>query len=150
MGWVNPHITRKVWENTKIQKLRVSYMFHMKQKAIKFPKHGISEFLYHGSSMVKNRQFPHCTYLSDLELMKTLNVWESKNSHNLEMFCGKPYHFQVVVFWGNMGIFFPSSCKIDGKGSGGIFLVNTYNTQNMGNLNLHIKERYGKAQTFWS
>ena len=115
MGWVNPHITRKVWENTKIQKLRVSYMFHMKQKAIQFPKHGISEFLYHGSSMGKNRQFPRYTYLSDLELMKTLNVWESTNSHNLEMFCGKPYHFQVVVFWGNMGIFFPSSCKIDGN-----------------------------------
>ena len=28
----------------------------------------------------------------------TPNVWESTNSHEMETFCGKPYHSQVVGF----------------------------------------------------
>ena len=47
-------------------------------------------------------------YPTDLELMKTHaipNVWECTNSHNMEIFCGKPYHSQVVGFWRNLGIF---------------------------------------------
>ena len=47
-------------------------------------------------------------YPTDLKLMKTHaipSVWECTNSHNLEIFCGKPYHSQVVGFWRNLGIF---------------------------------------------
>ena len=57
-------------------------------------------------------------YLTDLELMKThaiLHVWECTNSHNMEVFCGKLYHSQALGFWGDLGIFFPSSWKIDGN-----------------------------------
>ena len=34
----------KLFEKTNIQKLRVSEMFHMKQKSMQFQKHGMSEF----------------------------------------------------------------------------------------------------------
>ena len=40
-------------------------------------------------------------YLTDLELMRTHaipNVSECAISHNMEMFCGKPYPSQAVVF----------------------------------------------------
>ena len=43
-------------------------------------------------------------YFADLELMWTHaipNVWECTNSHKMEIFCGKPYHFKDVGFWGN-------------------------------------------------
>ena len=40
-------------------------------------------------------------YLSHLELMRThaiLKVWECANIHEIEIFCGKPYHSQAVGF----------------------------------------------------
>ena len=43
-------------------------------------------------------------YFTDLGLMKThviLTVWECTNSHNMEVFCWKPYHSEAVGFWGN-------------------------------------------------
>ena len=55
-------------------------------------------------------------YLTDLVLMKTHaipTVWECTNSHTIEIFCRKPYHFQAVEFWRNMGMFSPSPSKID-------------------------------------
>ena len=69
-------------------------------------------------------------YLTNLESVKTLaipNVWEYKNSH---------IHHQAVSFWGNLGICFPSSWKMDGN----IFPshpVNPYHSQNMGKVNSH-------------
>ena len=38
-------------------------------------------------------------FLTDFELVRTHtipNVWECTNSHNMEIFCGKPYHSQAV------------------------------------------------------
>ena len=44
-GTVNPHYTGKLWDNTNIPKVWVSYIFRVKQKPIQFRKHGKSEFL---------------------------------------------------------------------------------------------------------
>ena len=47
MGKMNFHNKEKVLENTKIPtKLKVSYIFHIKQKSIKFPNHGMSGVPY--------------------------------------------------------------------------------------------------------
>ena len=40
MGKVYSDSTGKVWENRNIPKLKVSYIFHVKQKSIKFPNMG--------------------------------------------------------------------------------------------------------------
>ena len=40
MGKVYCDCTGKVWENRNFPKLRVSYIFHVKQKSIKFPNVG--------------------------------------------------------------------------------------------------------------
>ena len=65
----------------------------MKQKSTQFPKHGESG---------ENTEISHILcYLADLELTRThaiLNVWECTNSHKMEIFCGKPYHSQAMVF----------------------------------------------------
>ena len=44
MGNVNSHSKEKIWENTNITNLRVSYIFQLKQKSKQFPKHGKSKF----------------------------------------------------------------------------------------------------------
>ena len=44
IGWVNSHVTGRVWKNTNIRKLYVSYIFHVKQKSMPFPNDGMSEF----------------------------------------------------------------------------------------------------------
>ena len=44
-------------ENTNIPKLKVSYIFRLKQKSMQFPNHGMSEFPSYGTSMGKHRQF---------------------------------------------------------------------------------------------
>ena len=45
--------------------------------------------------------------LADSELMRTHaipNVCECKNSHKMEVFCGKPYHSQAVGFFGKLAV----------------------------------------------
>ena len=49
---------REKYEKTQTFQLRVSYIFHMKQKSIQFPNCGMSEFSCYGTSMEKPRQFP--------------------------------------------------------------------------------------------
>ena len=44
MGKVNSHNMEKVWEKTNIPELWISQIFWVKQKSIKFPKYGKSEF----------------------------------------------------------------------------------------------------------
>ena len=58
MGWVNSHSTGKVWEKTSIPKLWGSQIFHVKQKPMQFPNHGMREFPYSRTSMGKHGQFP--------------------------------------------------------------------------------------------
>ena len=53
--------------------------------------------------VLENTEISHILrrYLTDLELMRTYaipNVWECKNSHEMEILCGKPYHSQPVGF----------------------------------------------------
>ena len=60
----------------------------------------------HSTGKVReNTEISHSLcYLADLELMRTHgipNVCDCTNSHKMEIFCGKPYHFQAVGFWGN-------------------------------------------------
>ena len=55
MGKVNSHNKGKVWENTNIPKLRVFQRFCAKQKSMRFPKLGMSEFPQYGKSMLKNK-----------------------------------------------------------------------------------------------
>ena len=57
----------------------------------------------HGKGKVReNTEISHSLcYLADLELMRTHgipNVCDCTNSHKMEIFCGKPYHFQAVGF----------------------------------------------------
>ena len=62
----------------------------------------------------KTETTPSSALLTDLELMKTHaipNVWECPNSHNMEIFCGKPYHSQAVGFGRNLRIFYPFHWK---------------------------------------
>ena len=62
-------------------------------------------------------------YLINLELMRTHgipNACECTNPHKMEIFCGKPYHFQAVGFWGNQKL-----------------LWNPNNSQSMGNVKFH-------------
>ena len=58
MRWVNSHSTGKVWKNTNIPKLWISYIFHVKKKSVQFPNCGMSEFPYYGKRMGKHRQSP--------------------------------------------------------------------------------------------
>ena len=60
----------------------------------------------HGKGKVReNTEISHSLcYPADLELMRTHgipNVCDCTNSQKMEIFCGKPYHFQAVGFWGN-------------------------------------------------
>ena len=105
MGCVNSHVKGKVWENTNIPKLWVSYVFHMKQKSIQFPSHRWIPTLRN-----KNRKIRAIPRFCSSLLMKThpvSNVWECTNSYKMEIFCGKPYHSQAAGFWRNLGVFFP-------------------------------------------
>ena len=73
-------------------------------------------------------------YLADLELMRTHgipNVCECTNSHEKEIFCGKPYHSQAVGFWGSHKL-----------------LRNPNNPQSMGNVKFHTMGILGKANIF--
>ena len=65
MEKMNFHNKEKAWENTKIPtKLRVSYIFHMKQKSIKFPNHGMSGVPYFKANVGKHNGKPY--HLSSL------------------------------------------------------------------------------------
>ena len=44
MGKVNSHIMEKIWENTGISKLSVSYIFHLEQNSMQLPKRGKKDF----------------------------------------------------------------------------------------------------------
>ena len=91
MRLVNSHSIEK-WEKTNIPKLWGSEIFHVKQKAMKFPNYGKSELPYYGTS-VKNTNSQVLLYLTDLEFMGTHaipNAWQCANSHIMEIFCGKP------------------------------------------------------------
>ena len=76
---MNFHNKEKVWENTKIPtKLRVSYIFHMKQKSIKFPNHGMSGVPYF-KAMLENTMesriiYPACGFLGKFEIIKKTNI----------------------------------------------------------------------------
>ena len=52
----NSHSKGKAWENKNIPKLKVSYIFRIKQKSTQFPNHRRTEFPSYGTSMVKNSQ----------------------------------------------------------------------------------------------
>ena len=76
----------------------------MKQESVQFPDRGVTEFPYYGTSMGKHMQFAGSMLHSgftDLELVETHvipNVWECANFNNIEIFCGKPCHFQAADF----------------------------------------------------
>ena len=42
MRKIHSHSKGKTWKNTNIPKLKVSYIFCMKQKSMQFPKHGMN------------------------------------------------------------------------------------------------------------
>ena len=63
---------------------------------MQFPNHRRTEFPSYGTSTVKTVSPGVLVFLTDFELVGTHaipNVWECTNSHNMEIFCRKPYHF---------------------------------------------------------
>ena len=102
---VNSYSTEKLWEKNKHSKTRYSWIFHVKQKSMQFPNHGMNEFLYNGTSMERHRHFPDCALPHRSKVSgnpsKPQCMWIRSNSHNIEIFCEKPYHSQDVRFWGN-------------------------------------------------
>ena len=76
----------------------------MKQESVQFPDCGVTEFPYYGTSTEKHMQFvgsmlPHRFRASGNHVIP--NVWECANFNNIEIFCGKPCHFEAADFWGN-------------------------------------------------
>ena len=102
MGKDDFHSIGKVWENWNISNF--FFFFNISREA---EIHTILLVnLLSMGKVLENTEISHILrrYLTDLELMRTYaipNVWECKNSHEMEILCGKPYHSQPVGFWGN-------------------------------------------------
>ena len=142
---MNSHLKGKVWENTNIPKLWVSYVFQVYQKPIQFPNHGWISLLR--NKYEKTQAIPRfCSTLFRAHAIP--NVRECTNSHNMEIFFGKPCHSQALNFWRNLLICFPSSWKIERNthifpihGYGEIFPANPYDSQSMRKVNFDSKEK---------
>ena len=126
-------------EKLKIQKSRVSDIFFVKQKFIQFLNRGMSKLPYSRRSMGKDN-FQALLYLTDLELNPQISIrWRySVECHIISRVWGlqkitsiSPISWKI---YRDTHIYATHEC-------GEIFPVNPYNSQNIGEVNSHGKEK---------
>ena len=120
MGKVNFHSKEKIWENTGISKLRVSYIFHLEQNSMQLPKHGKKDF--HSTRKVWGNT-KHLKFMGFLNILGKIELHKIPKTREkwipiIRRKCGKNKHgFLKHSGWRRYPL----------------------NSQNMGKVNSHCK-----------
>ena len=101
MEKVGFHNTGKVWKTQTFQ--IYEFLKYFGRNRNPYNSQNMGKVNSHSTGKVReNTEISHSfRYLADLEFMRThgiANVCECTNSHEMEIFCGKPYHFRAVGF----------------------------------------------------
>ena len=122
MGKVNSHSMEKIWENTGISKLRVSYILHLEQNSMQLLKRGKKDFHITKKVWENTKHLKVMCFLNILgktELHTIPKTWE-KWIPIIQKKCWKNKHGFLKHFgWGR----------------------NPLTSQNVGKLNSHSKRK---------